>query len=70
MFAAAVFGAKLLQADSMPVSALCISFVVLRALYITIYISHEGERLAALRSIVFVLALFCVVALFVLGLAA
>lgn len=69
MFAASVFAAKLLNANDDAVDGLSIAFVVLRVLYLWIYISHTGKGLAALRSVVFTLGMIVVIALFAVGLA-
>lgn len=70
MFAAAALSTEILDADDCWASGLSIAFILLRGLYLLIYLCNINNTLATLRSIVFTCGIAVVAALFVLALIA
>ncbi|EDQ87876.1 uncharacterized protein MONBRDRAFT_33132 [Monosiga brevicollis MX1] len=66
-FVAGIYAAQVQNADETATDVLCILFVVFRVLYIIVYLINTNACMAALRTILFVLSMACVIGLFIAG---
>lgn len=66
-FASAVLSAIAAGADPVITRALSISYVASRALYVAVYLGGVNKAVAAIRTIVFMIGLFIVLAIFIIA---
>jgi uncharacterized MAPEG superfamily protein len=67
MFVAGVFSAKALGGDAWWTGFCSVAFILLRVLYVFVYIVHTTRALSYVRTVVFVLAQLAIIGLFIIG---